>query len=82
VLGRIVSQLVNEAAFMIGEGLARPEDIDTGATLGLNYPRGPVSWSASAGLDHVRAVLGALHATRGEERYRQAPLLDDERVAL
>ena len=82
VLGRIVSQLVNEAAFMIGEGLARPSDIDTGATFGLNYPRGPVAWAAAAGLDHIRAVLGGLEAARGEERYRPAPLFDGEPAEL
>jgi 3-hydroxybutyryl-CoA dehydrogenase len=75
VLGRIVAQLVNEAAFAIGEGVASPDDVDAGTTLGLNHPRGPVAWGEATGLRHVRAILAGLHAARGEERYRTAPLL-------
>ncbi len=75
VLGRIVSQLVNEAAFAIGEGVGSAEDVDTGLTLGLSHPRGPVAWSEAVGLEHVLAVLDALSEERREERYRAAPLL-------
>ena len=75
VLGRIVCQLVNEAAFAIGEGVGSAEDVDTGLKLGLSHPRGPVEWSEAIGLDHVVAVLDGLWAERREERYRTAPLL-------
>ena len=75
VLGRMVGQLVNEAAFAIGEGVGSPEDVDTGLTLGLSHPRGPVAWSEAMGLDHVLAVLDGLWEERQEERYRAAPLL-------
>jgi 3-hydroxybutyryl-CoA dehydrogenase len=75
VLGRMVSQLVNEAAFAIGEGVGSADDVDTGLTLGLSHPRGPVAWSESIGLDHVLAVLDGLWEERREERYRAAPLL-------
>ena len=75
VLGRIVSQLVNEAAFAIGEGVGSADDVDTGLALGLSHPRGPVAWSEAAGLAHVLAVLDALWRERHEERYRAAPLL-------
>jgi 3-hydroxybutyryl-CoA dehydrogenase len=75
VLGRIVSQLVNEAAFAIGEGVGSPDDVDTGLTLGLSHPRGPVAWGEAIGLGHVLAVLDGLWNERHEERYRAAPLL-------
>jgi 3-hydroxybutyryl-CoA dehydrogenase len=75
VLGRIVSQLVNEAAFLIGEGNGTPQDVDAGMELGVNHPRGPTAWADAIGLDHVVAVLDALHRELGEERYRVAPLL-------
>jgi 3-hydroxybutyryl-CoA dehydrogenase len=75
VLGRILSQLVNEAAFALGEGVGTADDIDLGTTLGLGYPRGSVAWGDAIGLPQVRATLAALHSTRGEERYRPAPLL-------
>jgi 3-hydroxybutyryl-CoA dehydrogenase len=75
VLGRIVCQLVNEAAFALREGVGSAEDIDAGMLLGLNYPHGPLGWADAIGLDHVLAVLDALADEYREERYRAAPLL-------
>jgi len=75
VLGRIVCQVANEAAFALGEGLGSAADIDSGMTLGLNYPHGILDWADEIGLDHVLAVLDALAQERSEERYRAAPLL-------
>ena len=75
ILGRVVCQLVNEAAFLVGEGYGSAADVDAGLELGVNHPRGPVSWSRELGLAHVVALLDALRAELGEERYRVAPLL-------
>jgi 3-hydroxybutyryl-CoA dehydrogenase len=75
VLGRIVSQLVNEAWFAIGEGVGSAEDVDAGLTLGLNHPRGPIEWGEAIGTGHVLAVLDGLWEERHGERYRAAPLL-------
>jgi 3-hydroxybutyryl-CoA dehydrogenase len=75
VLGRIVCQLVNEAAFAVGEGVGSAEDVDAGLTLGLNYPRGTVEWGEAIGLDHVLATMDGLFEERREERYRAAPRL-------
>jgi 3-hydroxybutyryl-CoA dehydrogenase len=75
VLGRIVCQVINEAAFTLGDGLGSAEDIDAGMIHGLNYPRGILAWADEIGLDHVLATLDALALERGEERYRAAPIL-------
>jgi 3-hydroxybutyryl-CoA dehydrogenase len=75
VLGRIVCQLVNEAAFAIGEGVGSAEDVDTGLTLGLNHPRGAVAWGELIGHGQVLATIDGLWSERREERYRAAPLL-------
>jgi 3-hydroxybutyryl-CoA dehydrogenase len=75
VLGRIVSQLVNEAAFAVGEGVGSAEDVDAGLTLGLNHPRGAVEWGEAIGLEAVLATIDGLYGERHEERYRAAPLL-------
>jgi 3-hydroxybutyryl-CoA dehydrogenase len=75
VLGRIVCQVINEAAFALQKGVGAAEDIDTAMRLGFNYPRGPLEWADAIGLDHVLSVLDALHDELGEERYRAAPLL-------
>jgi 3-hydroxybutyryl-CoA dehydrogenase len=75
VLGRIVCQVINEAAFALGEGVGSAEDIDTGFVVGLNHPRGALSWADEIGLDVVLGVLDALCDEYREERYRAAPAL-------
>jgi 3-hydroxybutyryl-CoA dehydrogenase len=75
VLGRIVAQIVNEACFAVGEGIATGEDVDAGARLGLNYPRGPLAWGAELGWDVVAGWIEGLWRERREERYRPAPWL-------
>lgn len=75
ILGRIVAQVINEAAFAYGEGLGSAEDIDAGMVHGLNYPRGILAWADMIGIDHVLSILDALYLEHGEERYRVAPAL-------
>jgi 3-hydroxybutyryl-CoA dehydrogenase len=75
VLGRIVCQLVNEACFAVGEGVGTREDVDAGVELGLNHPRGPMTWGAEIGYDAVLGTIDGLWEERREERYRPAPLL-------
>jgi 3-hydroxybutyryl-CoA dehydrogenase len=80
VLGRIVCQLVNEACFAVGEGVGSADDVDAGLRLGLNHPRGPMTWGAEIGYGAVLAAIQGLWQERREERYRPAPLL--QRLAL
>jgi 3-hydroxybutyryl-CoA dehydrogenase len=75
VLGRIVAQLVNEAAFALGEGVGSASDIDAGMVLGLNHPRGPLEWGDAIGPAEVLGMLLALSEEYREERYRPAPAL-------
>ena len=75
VLGRIAAQLVNEAAFAVGDGVGSPADVDAGMVLGLNHPRGPLQWGDEIGAAEVLTLLTALREEYGEERYRPAPEL-------
>ena len=75
VLGRIVSQVANEAAFAVAQGVGSAADVDAGVVHGLNYPRGILEWADAIGLDHVLSVLDGLYEERREERYRASPLL-------
>jgi 3-hydroxybutyryl-CoA dehydrogenase len=75
VLGRIVSQLVNEACFAVSERVGSSEDVDTALRLGFNHPRGPFEWGLAIGADRVLAILDALRRELGQDGYRAAPLL-------
>ena len=75
VLPRVVCCLINEAAFAVGEGVAEAQAVDTAMQLGVNYPKGPLTWGKELGYNKVVTVLEHLRLEFGEERYRTAPLL-------
>ena len=75
VFPRILSLIINEAAFALTEGTASVPDIDQAMKKGTNYPLGPFEWCEKIGLDDVYAVLQGLYKQFGEERYRPAPLI-------
>ena len=77
VLPRILCQVINEALFAVQQGVAEPKDIDIAMKLGTNYPLGPIEWGEKIGFNQVYAVVAALFADLGEERYRVCPLLKE-----
>ena len=67
--------LVNGAVDARNRGVASAADIDTAMRLGTNYPLGPLAWGQRWGPATVLAVLDAMQAWYGEDRYRpSAPL--------
>ena len=74
VLGRIVAQIANEAAFALEEGVASREDIDTAMKLGFNWPAGPLEFAALIGPARAAETLDDLRESRGDA-YLVAPLL-------
>jgi 3-hydroxybutyryl-CoA dehydrogenase len=75
VFPRILSLIINEAAFALTEKIATPEHIDKAMKKGTNYPMGPLAWADHVGIDEIYAVLSGLYKEMGEERYRPAPML-------
>ena len=75
IVNRILIPLLNEACFALQEGLASPEDIDTGVKLGLNHPMGPLTLADFIGLDTCLFIAEVLHRELGEDKYRPAALL-------
>ena len=72
---RINAVVGNEAFFMLAEGVASAEDIDTAVKLGLNHPMGPLEMADMVGLDVRLAVLNELRRSLGD-KYRPAPLME------
>jgi len=75
IVNRILIPLLNEACFALQEGLASPEDIDTGVRLGLNHPMGPLTLADFIGLDTCLSIAEVLHRELGEDKYRPAAIL-------
>ena len=55
--------------------VASPTDIDLAMTMGVNYPRGLLTWSDELGPSWAFDRLAQLHADYGEDRYRPSVLL-------
>jgi 3-hydroxybutyryl-CoA dehydrogenase len=75
LVNRILIPLLNEACFVLQEGVGTPEDVDTGAKLGLNHPMGPFELADLIGLDTVLAIAETLHRELGDDKYRPATVL-------
>ena len=75
VVNRILVPMINEAIFVLQEGLASAEDIDTGMRLGCNHPIGPLALSDLIGLDTLLAVMQVFYDGFNDPKYRPAPLL-------
>ncbi|HGY12404.1 MAG TPA: 3-hydroxybutyryl-CoA dehydrogenase [Desulfobacterales bacterium] len=74
-VNRILCPMINEAIFVLAEGIATAKDIDDGMMLGANHPIGPLALADMVGLDTILLVLDGFHKELGEDKYRPAPLL-------
>ena len=77
VVNRILVPMINEAFFVLSEGLATAEDIDNGMKLGCNQPIGPLALADMIGLDVCVAVMEVYLAQFGDSKYRPCPLLKE-----
>jgi 3-hydroxybutyryl-CoA dehydrogenase len=74
VVNRILVPMINEAFFVLAEGLATPEDIDAGMKLGTNQPIGPLALADMVGLDVCLAVMNVYMEAFNDSKYRTCPL--------
>ncbi|GAB4299974.1 MAG: 3-hydroxybutyryl-CoA dehydrogenase [Ignavibacteriaceae bacterium] len=75
VTTRAIVPLLNEAMYILLEGVASAKDIDTAMKLGYNFQHGPLEMADMMGLDEVLTWMETLWKTLGEPRYRACPIL-------
>lgn len=74
-VNRILIPMINEAIFVLQEGVASAEDIDRGMMLGANHPIGPLALADLVGLDTLLMIQENLYRELGDSKYRPCPLL-------
>ena len=75
IVNRVLMPMINEAIFVLYEGIATPEDIDKGMKLGTNHPMGPLALADLIGLDTVLAIISVLYEGFKDPKFRPCPLL-------
>jgi 3-hydroxybutyryl-CoA dehydrogenase len=75
IANRVLMPMINEAIFVVMEGVGTPEAVDTVMKLGMNHPMGPLTLADFIGLDVCLAILEVLHDGLGDPKYRACPLL-------
>ncbi|MCK0169401.1 3-hydroxybutyryl-CoA dehydrogenase [Jannaschia sp. S6380] len=75
IVNRILMPMINEAVYVLYEGVGTVTSIDTSLKLGANHPMGPLELADFIGLDTCLAIMNVLHDGLADTKYRPCPLL-------
>jgi 3-hydroxybutyryl-CoA dehydrogenase len=75
IVNRILLPMINEAIYVLYEGVGSVDSIDTAMKLGANHPMGPLQLADFIGLDICLSVMQVLHEGLADSKYRPCPLL-------
>jgi len=75
VVNRMLVPMINEAVFVLAEGVASADDIDAAMRSGANHPMGPLALADLIGLDICLSVMEVLFTEFADSKYRPCPLL-------
>ncbi len=75
IVNRILVPMMNEAIYVLYEGVGDVASIDKALRLGANHPMGPLELADFMGLDVVLAIMNVLYDGLADSKYRPCPLL-------
>ena len=75
IVNRILMPMINEAVYVLYEGVGSVKSIDESLKLGANHPMGPLALADFIGLDTCLAIMNVLHDGLADTKYRPCPLL-------
>jgi 3-hydroxybutyryl-CoA dehydrogenase len=75
MVNRILAPMINEAIYVLYEGVGTVESIDAACKLGLHHPMGPLALADFIGLDIFLSIMKVLHEGLHDQKYRPCPLL-------
>ncbi|SEM96546.1 3-hydroxybutyryl-CoA dehydrogenase [Palleronia pelagia] len=75
IVNRILMPMINEAVYVLYEGVGNVKSIDKAMKLGTNHPMGPLELADFIGLDTCLAIMNVLHDGLADTKYRPCPLL-------
>ena len=67
--------MINEAVFILYEGIASADEIDAAMKLGAGHPMGPLALADMIGIDVCLYVMNILLEEFGDSKFRPSPLL-------
>ncbi|QBQ49528.1 MULTISPECIES: 3-hydroxybutyryl-CoA dehydrogenase [Brevundimonas] len=75
IVNRILVPMMNEAVYVLYEGVGDVASIDKALKLGANHPMGPLELADFMGLDVALAIMNVLYEGLADSKYRPCPLL-------
>ena len=75
VVNRMLVPMINEAVFILYEGIASADEIDAAMKLGAGHPMGPLALADMIGIDVCLYVMNILLEEFGDSKFRPSPLL-------
>ncbi|KAB2868525.1 MAG: 3-hydroxybutyryl-CoA dehydrogenase, partial [Bauldia sp.] len=75
IVNRILLPMINEAIYVLHEGVGSVDAIDTAMRLGAHHPMGPLQLADFIGLDTCLSIMQVLYDGLSDSKYRPCPLL-------
>ncbi|MEM3556863.1 MAG: 3-hydroxyacyl-CoA dehydrogenase NAD-binding domain-containing protein, partial [Conexivisphaerales archaeon] len=76
-LAMLVSSAINEAIWLVREGVSEPRDIDRATKLGLGYPQGILEIGNKIGMQKIMNALNSLRELTSWDEYEPDSLLQE-----